>query len=83
MSFNWRSLVVLLAVAVLGGVVASQSTSSAQNQARGNVQWSYRVEASSSIEEVTLNQAGGSGWELVTVYEQDKGQWRAIFKKER
>lgn len=81
MSFNWRSLVMLLTVAVLGWVVASQSTSSAQNQARGFVQWRYRVEVASSIEEAALNQAGKSGWELVTVYEQDKGQWRAIYKQ--
>lgn len=82
MSFNWRSLVMLLAVAVLGWVVASQSTSSAQNQSKGDVRWRYRVEVAGAFEEGALNQAGGAGWELVTVYEQDKGQFRAIYKQE-
>lgn len=80
MSFKLRSLAMLLAVAVLGGVVASQSSSSAQNPARG-IQWAYRVDTASSIEQEVLNKAGERGWELVSVYEQDKGQFRAIYKK--
>jgi hypothetical protein len=40
------------------------------------------VEVAGAFEEGALNQAGGAGWELVTVYEQDKGQFRAIYKQE-
>jgi hypothetical protein len=82
MSSNWRPFLAVAAAIVLGWFVAMQSTSSGQNPARVvPVRWQYKVAISGVFDENTANNLGSEGWELVTIYEQDKGQLRAIFKR--
>ena len=82
MSSNWRPFLAVAAAIVLGWFVAMQSTSSGQNPARiVPARWQYKVAIGGTFDETTANNMGSEGWELVTIYEQDKGQLRAIFKR--
>jgi hypothetical protein len=82
MTMKWRPTWTLVAMIFLGWFVASQSTSTGQNQPPSKTeQWQYHVEISGHFDENKADQLGGKGWEFVAMYIQREGDFRAIYKR--
>jgi hypothetical protein len=81
MTSKWLPTLTLVAMVFLRWFVASQSTSTGQNQPPKTEQWQYHVEISGVFDEKVANQLGGKGWEFVTMYIQREGDFRAIYKR--
>ena len=52
------------------------------NVSDGNKKWEYKTQPYETVNDVYMNEQGGLGWELVSVYE--SGGWvYHIFKRQR
>lgn len=82
MTTTRQRLAVLVAVFAFGLLVVHQSTSTGQiAPAPMVVQWQYEIDSGNDVSEATANRLGMDGWELVTVYQQHEGDFRAIYKR--
>ncbi len=81
MSMKLRSALGGLAIIMLGWFVAAQSSSRGEGSTQGIQRWQYHIEIASEITEANASALGADGWELVTVFQQHEGQFRAIFKR--
>ena len=80
MSRNLRILVVAAVVIVLGLLVLNRSTGQIPNAVQVD-QWDYRIESGTEVAVEQAKENGLQGWELVAVYEQRSGRFRAIYKR--
>ena len=80
MSQNFRTLIVGAVVITLGFVVLDRSTGQIPNVLKVD-RWDYLIQSGNEVSLTSAKTNGNDGWELVTVYQQNEGDFRAIYKR--
>ncbi len=75
---NWRTVIAVVVLVPLAFIATQTSTTGQVAERPG--QWQYRVESGSDFNVQRANLLGADGWELVLIYQQHEGEFRAVFK---